>query len=90
MRQEEQCVKTFNEGQIIQDLFENQITFRIECFPEGFDVYIGDELQELIEGFEIRSFSDAVRALAVTACYLHPESEFASKWKSGLIAYEVD
>jgi hypothetical protein len=80
----------FNETDIIQDLFENQICFKIECYTEGFEVYIGDEFQECIEGFEIRSYADAVRALGVTACYLHPDSEFAFTWKSSLIGQEVD
>jgi len=79
-----------NESELIQDLFENQITFKIQCFPQGFDVYIGEEFEQMIEGFEMRSYSDAVRALAVTATYLHPDSEFAMKWKPRFAKMGID
>jgi len=86
----EQIVSTLNESEVIQDLFENQISFKIQCFPEGFDVYIGEEFEHLIEGFEQRNYSDVVRALAVTATYLHPESEFTMKWKPRLVSEGMD
>jgi len=79
-----------NESELIQDLFENEIPFKIQCFPQGFDVYIGDDFEHMIEGFEIRSYSDAVRALAVTATYLHPDSEFAMKWKPRFVSLGID
>jgi hypothetical protein len=79
-----------NESEVIQDLFENQIAFQIQCFPEGFELYVGDEFENMVEGFEIRSYSEAIRALAVTASYLHPDSEFAMKWKPRLISEGID
>jgi hypothetical protein len=79
-----------NESELIQDLFENEIAFKIQCFPQGFDVYIGEEFENMIEGFEMRSYSDAVRALAITATYLHPESEFTVKWKPVLDRMGID
>jgi hypothetical protein len=68
---------------VLDDLYKSNVSVQLEMYADfGIIVRLGDRINGFTAETQVWSWAEVERWLTLQACYHHPRSEFARKYRS--------